>query len=293
MRLLEGKRLVITGVLTKHSIAYGVAEAAQHHGAEVVLTSFGRPRRLTERAARALPEPADVLELDITSDDDHAALQDELRARWGGIDGALHAVALAPPDAMVGGVVNTTSASLDTTFRVSVFSFQRLAQSLGPLMSGRPGGASLIGMDFAAQPLWPGYDWMGIAKTTLRDLTRYLACELGGHGIRCNLISSGPINTPASDGIPGWDMVAASFPRHAPLGWDLDDKSAVADTAVFLFSGLSRAISGEVLHVDGGVHALGGFSPVPAKRGKATFPERPGATPSDLSVHAVGEGIAQ
>jgi enoyl-[acyl-carrier protein] reductase I len=290
--LLAGKRLVITGVLTRESIAYSVAEAAQHQGAEIVLTSFGRARRITERAARRLPEPADVLELDVTSDEDLVALQGELRSRWGGVDGALHAVAFAPADAMVGGVVNATEPSLHTTFEVSVFSFQRLAQALGPLMSDRPSGASLIGMDFHAQPLWPGYDWMGIAKTALRDLTRYLACELGGHGIRCNLISSGPLSTVASGAIPNWRVIEEAFPHHAPLGWDLRDPTPVADAAAFLFSDLSRGITGESIHVDGGVHALGGFSPVPVKRGRAKFTTQPDGTRAESpDAYAVAEEI--
>lgn len=266
MTLLAGRRILVTGVLTEQSIAWSVAAAAQRQGAEVLLTSHGRCRRLTERAARRLPEAADVLELDVRREEDHHALREELRGRWGGVDGAVHAIAHAPADALAGGVVNAPAASLHETFAVSVFSFARLARTLGPLMAGRPAGASLVGLDFAAQPAWPGYDWMGIAKTALRDVSRYVACELGGHGVRCNLVASGPLRTPASDGIPGWADVQAAFPAHAPLGWDVDDPSPVADAVVFLLSGLARAVSGHVLHADGGIHATGGFTPLPGRR---------------------------
>jgi enoyl ACP reductase len=271
MTLLDGKRLLITGVLTDASIAWWVAAAAQREGAEVILTSYGRARRLTERAARSLPRQPDVLELDVTSDADLTTVTHQLRDRWGTLDGVLHAIASAPPDAMGGGVVNTPLASLQTTFEVSVFSLQRLARTLGPLMAGKASGTSIVGLDFTAQPGWPRYDWMGIAKTTLRDLTRYLACELGGHGIRCNLVSSGPVRTPASEAIPLWEEAQASFPEHAPLGWDADDPSPVADAAVFLFSDLARSISGETIYVDGGIHATGGITLLGRTRGSVAF----------------------
>lgn len=287
--LLEGKRVLVTGVLTSSSIAWAVADAAQREGAEVMLTSFGRGRRLTERAGRMLRRPADVLELDVTSEDDHAALHAALLERWGGVDCALHSIAFGPPDVCGGGVINASDESLHTAFEASVFSFQRLAQTLGPLMSG-PGYGSLVGLDMRAQPGWVGYDWMGIAKTALRDLTRYLACELGGHGIRCNLVSSGPLQTVASDAMPGWERVQASFPPNAPLGWDLADARPVADAVVFLFSDLARAVTGEVVHADGGIHALGGFSPIPgARRGRAQFNRLPGQEPAPFDPMAAVE----
>jgi meromycolic acid enoyl-[acyl-carrier-protein] reductase len=287
MTLLTGKRLLITGVLTRESIAYAVAEAAQHHGAEVILTSFGRTRRLTERAARRLPVVPDVLELDVTDDGHHVALRETIEARWGGLDGVLHAVAYGPPDAIDGCVLTTPVASLRTTFETTAFSYQRLARTLGPLLARGPGlpedrtgSASIVGLDFAAQPGWPGYDWMGIAKSTLREINRYLASELGPHGIRTNLVAAGPVRTVASGALPGWDRVQRSFPAYAPLGWDVDDTTPVADTVCFLLSSLSRAITGEILHVDGGIHALGGFSPIPwTRRAAAPLDGVPGGSP--------------
>lgn len=286
MTLLTGKRLLITGVLTRESIAYAVAEAAQHQGAEIVLTSFGRARRLTERAARRLPVVPDVLELDVNDEEHHVALRAEIERRWGGLDGVLHAVAYGPPDAIDGCVLNTSVESLRTTFETTAFSYQRLARTLGPLLArgeGHPdrlGTASMIGLDFDAQPGWPAYDWMGIAKSTLREINRYLASELGPHGIRTNLVAAGPLRTVASGALPGWDRVQQSFPAHAPLGWDVDDSTPIADTVCFLLSDWSRAITGEIVHVDGGIHALGGFSPIPwTRRAAAPMDGVPGGSP--------------
>jgi len=173
---LDGKRLLITGVLTKGSIAYTVAERAQQEGAQVVLTGFGRTRRMTERAALRLPETPDVLELDVNSPDDLAALTGELRDRWGGIDGALHAIAFAPGDALGGNFMSAPPESAELAFRTSAYSFKALAEALAPLMED---GGSLVGMDFDATKAWPIYDWMGVAKAALESVSRYLARDLG------------------------------------------------------------------------------------------------------------------
>jgi meromycolic acid enoyl-[acyl-carrier-protein] reductase len=250
--LLEGKRLLITGVLTRGSIAYSVAERAQQEGASIVLTGFGRTRRMTERAAARLPEPPDVLELDVNSPDDLAALASSL----GPIDGALHAIAFAPGDALGGNFMSAPPESAEIAFRTSAYSFKALAEVLAPLLS-KKGGGSLVGMDFDASVAWPVYDWMGVAKAALESVSRYLARDLGPSGVRVNLVSAGPIETPAAEGIPGFDKLAGLWGKQAPLGWDTGDPAAVADAVCFLFSDLSRAISGEILHVDGGFHAMG------------------------------------
>jgi meromycolic acid enoyl-[acyl-carrier-protein] reductase len=250
--LLEGKRLLITGVLTRGSIAYSVAERAQQEGASIVLTGFGRTRRMTERAAARLPEPPDVLELDVNSPDDLAALASSL----GPIDGALHAIAFAPGDALGGNFMSAPPESAEIAFRTSAYSFKALAEVLAPLLS-KKGGGSLVGMDFDASVAWPVYDWMGVAKAALESVSRYLARDLGPSGVRVNLVSAGPIETPAAEGIPGFDKLAGLWGKQAPLGWDTGDPAAVADSVCFLFSDLSRAISGEILHVDGGFHAMG------------------------------------
>ena len=252
--MLAGKRLLITGVLTKGSIAYSVAERAQQEGAEIVLTGFGRTRRMTERAAARLPDPPDVLELDVNSPDDFAALRSDLESRWGGVDGALHAIAFAPGDALGGKFMSAPAESAEVAFRTSAYSFKALAATVAPLMDG---GGSLVGMDFDAAVAWPVYDWMGVAKAALESVSRYLARDLGSDGVRVNLVSAGPVETPAAGGIPGFDDLASLWRQQAPLGWNTTDPAPVADAVLFLLSDLSRAVSGEILHVDGGFHAMG------------------------------------
>jgi meromycolic acid enoyl-[acyl-carrier protein] reductase len=250
---LERKRLLITGVLTHRSIAFAVAEQAQLAGAEVVLTGFGRSRRLTERAARRLPDPPDVLELDVNDQDDLVALCTTLDGRWGSLDGVLHAIAYAPEDALGGRFLETPPESAVQAFTTSAFSLKALAAALLPLLEE---GGSVVGLDFDASVAWPAYDWMGVSKASLEAVARYLARDLGSRGVRVNLVSAGPIETPAAGGIPGFDRLAAEWATRAPLGWDADDAMAVAQATCFLFSDWSRAISGEILHVDGGFHAM-------------------------------------
>lgn len=259
--ILEDKRIVVTGVVNRHSIAYAIAERAQREGAEVVLTSFGRMRRMTERAATRLPEPTEVLELDVNSDDDLAALTEELRARWGRVDGAVHAIAHAPADALGGNFLHAPRASAVQAFETSAYSLKALAAAVQPLMSPAngdgPSGGSIVGLDFDASIAWPAYDWMGVAKAALESVSRYLARDLGPQGVRVNLVSAGPLSTPAASGIPGFEDLADAWSEGAPLGWDRTDAAAVADAVLFLLSDLGRAISGEIVHADGGFHAVG------------------------------------
>ncbi len=252
--ILAGKRLLITGVITKDSIAFHAAEQAQRQGASVLLTSFGRVRRLTERAAQRLPEPVEVLELDVNAEADLAALTETLSDRWGGVDGVLHAIAFAPEDALGGRFMTTPADSASQAFQTSAFSLKALAAAVQPLMSP---GASIVGLDFDAAVAWPIYDWMGVAKAALESVSRYLARDLGPSGIRVNLVSAGPLGTVAARGIPGFESLAALWRAQAPLGWDVGDPGPVADAICFLFSDLARGISGEILHVDGGFHAIG------------------------------------
>jgi enoyl-[acyl-carrier protein] reductase I len=252
--ILEGKRLLITGVITRDSIAYHAAEQAQKEGAEVVLSSFGRVRRMTERAAQRLPQPCDVLELDVNKDEDLEALTESLRERWGGVDGALHAIAFAPQDALGGKFMTAPAESAGAAFQTSAFSFKALAAALQPLMSP---GSSLVGMDFDAAVAWPIYDWMGVAKAALESVARYLARDLGPEGVRVNLVSAGPLGTVAAQGIPGFEQLAELWRRQAPLGWDISDPIPVARAICWLLSDYSQGISGEIVHVDGGFHAVG------------------------------------
>jgi enoyl ACP reductase len=252
--ILAGKRLLITGVITKDSIAFHVAEQAQREGAQIVLTSFGRVRRLTERAATRLPEPVDVLELDVNRPEDLSAAADSLRERWGGLDGVVHAIAFAPEDAIGGRFLTAPPESAIEAFRTSAYSLKALAAALAPLMDG---GGSVVGLDFDASVAWPIYDWMGVAKAALESVSRYLARDLGPQGIRVNLVSAGPLGTVAARGIPGFERLAALWPQQAPLGWDIEDPGPVAGAILFLLSDYARAITGEILHVDGGFHAVG------------------------------------
>jgi enoyl ACP reductase len=257
--MLQGKRLLITGALTKDSIAFHAAELALNQGAEVILTSFGRARRLTERAARQLPVVPDVLELDVTDTAHFTALADALETRWGGVDGALHAIAFAPADALGGNFLTAPVASAQAAFHVSAVSLRDLAITLAPLMEE---GASIVGLDFDATVAWPVYDWMGVAKAALEATARYLARDLGPQGVRVNLVSAGPLETVAARGIPGFGDLAERWREQAPLGWDTDDPGPVAGAIAFLMSDFSRAITGQVLRVDGGYSAVG--APVPA-----------------------------
>jgi meromycolic acid enoyl-[acyl-carrier-protein] reductase len=252
--LLDGKRLLLTGVLTTDSLAFHAARLAQEEGASVVLTSFGRVRRITERAAKKLPDPPEVLELDVNSESDLATLTETLRERWGGVDGALHAIAFAPEDALGGKFMTAPAESAKQAFQTSAFSLKALAAALEPLMEP---GSSIVGLDFDASVAWPIYDWMGVAKAALESVTRYLARDLGPQGIRVNLVSAGPLGTVAARGIPGFEQLAELWRRQAPLGWDVGDPTPVARAICFLLSDYSQAISGEILHVDGGFHAVG------------------------------------
>jgi enoyl-[acyl-carrier protein] reductase I len=253
--MLEGKKLLITGVVTRDSIAFAVAERAQQLGAEVALTGFGRARRMTERAAKRLPVPTDVLELDVNSESDLLGVRKELAGRWGRVDGVLHAIAFAPADALGGDFLATSADSAVEAFRTSAYSLKALTEAVLPLMDER--GGSVVGLDFDGSVAWPVYDWMGVAKAALESVSRYLARDLGARGVRVNLISAGPIETLAAGGIPGFEALAANWRAGAPLGWNTADPTPVADAVCFLLSPLSRAISGEILHVDGGFHAMG------------------------------------
>ena len=253
---MKGRKLLITGVVNKHSIAWEVARQAQEAGAEVVLTGFGRARRMTERAAAQLPEPPDVLELDVNVPGDLDALVAALDERWGRLDGVLHAIAFAPADALGGGFMDTPVESAEMAFRTSAFSLKALTAALLPLLE-KGDYPGVVGLDFDATLAWPVYDWMGVAKAALESVSRYVARDVGPRGVRVNLVAAGPLDTLAAGGIPGFDGLADAWRRQAPLGWDTADCAPVAETVLFLLAPASRAITGEIIHVDGGFHAIG------------------------------------
>lgn len=253
--LLEGKRIVVTGVLTDDSIAFHAARVAQEQGAEIVLTGFGRAMRLTQRSANRLPIVPDVLELDINSEDDMAALVADLDNRWGAVDGALHAIAYAPNDALGGNFLNTPAESAATAFLTSAFSYKTLAVGLLPLMK-TAGGGSLVALDFDNSQAWPLYDWMGVAKAGLQAVTRYLARDLGPDDVRVNAVAAGPLGTVAAKSIPQFDLFEREWAVRSPLGWDVHDPTPVARMIAVLLSDWSMMTTGEIVHVDGGFHAI-------------------------------------
>jgi len=253
--LLEGKRLLVTGILTEASIAFSVARVAQEQGAEVVLTSFGRPMKLTQRAARRLPRPPDVLELDVTDPAHLSRLTADLGERWGGLDGVVHAIGFAPAVCLGGDFLQAGWDDVATAVHVSAYSLKALAEAALPLM--KEHGGSIVGLDFDARQAWPGYDWMGVAKAALESTSRYLARDLGPAGIRVNLVAAGPIRTVAARSIPGFSTFEDAWSTRAPLGWDVADAEPVARACVALLSDWFPATTGEIVHVDGGYHAMG------------------------------------
>jgi enoyl-[acyl-carrier protein] reductase I len=254
MGLLDGKRLLITGVITDASIAFTVARIAQEEGAQVVLTGFGR-MSLVERVARKLPEPPPVIELDVANTEHLETLADRVREHVDGLDGVLHAIAFAPASCLGDGFLDTEWQDVSTAVQVSAFSLKSLAVATLPLFG--DDGGSIVGLDFDARVAWPAYNWMGVAKAGLESTTRYLARELGPRKIRVNLIAAGPIRTMAAKSIPGFAAFEDAWNGRAPLGWNNEDATAVARSTLALLSDWLPATTGEMIHVDGGFHAMG------------------------------------
>jgi enoyl-[acyl-carrier protein] reductase I len=254
MDLLKDKRLVVTGVLTESSIAFAVARIAQEEGARVVLTSMPRTVRLTQRIAKRLPAEATVLPLDVSSADDLAALPALVDGELGGVDGVLHAIGFAPAAAIGGNFLAASWEDVSTAVHVSTYSLVSLTRALRPLLSNP---ASVVGLDFDATVAWPAYDWMGVAKAGLESATRYLAKELGPDGVRVNLVAAGPLRTTAARAIDGFDGFEEVWAGRAPLGWDVRDTEPTAKACAALLSDWFPATTGEIVHVDGGVHAVG------------------------------------
>lgn len=262
--LLEGKRVLVTGVLTPASLPFAAARQAQLEGADVVLTSFGRARRLTERTAARLSPAPPVLELDVADDAHFRALAEELGARDWLPDGIVHGVAFAPADALGGAFLTTPWESVATALRVSAYSLQQLVVSLEQLLPET--GCSVVTLDFDARQAWPAYDWMGVAKAALESVVRYLAQYLGPRRVRVNAVSAGPVYTTSAKGIPGFSAMPEVFSRQAPLGWDARDPAPIGKAVVALLSDYFPATTGEIVHVDGGYHAVGA-APMPPAEG--------------------------
>ena len=254
MGILAGKSILVTGVLTDSSIAFHVAKIAQQEGARVVLTGFGR-MSLVERIARRLPDPPPVLELDVTDTGQLDSLAARVSAHTSRLDGVVHGVAFAPQSALGGNFLNTRWEDVATAIQVSAYSLKALAIAALPLMGS---GGAIVGLDFDASVAWPAYDWMGVAKAGLESCARYLARDLGPRGIRVNLVAAGPLRTMAAKSIPGFAEFEGLWPDRAPLGWDITDPQPAARACVALLSDWFPATTGEIVHADGGVHAVGG-----------------------------------
>jgi enoyl-[acyl-carrier protein] reductase I len=251
--LLDGKRLLITGVITDSSIAFHAARVAQEQGAQVVLTGFGR-MSLVERIAKRLPEPAPVIELDVSNAEQLATLADKVREHTDGIDGVLHSIAFGPPSTLGAPFMDAPWEDVATALQVSAFSFKSLSEALLPLMSA---GGSIVGMTFDARTAWPAYNWMGVAKAALESVNRYLARDLGAQGIRVNVVAAGPVRTIAAKSIPGFENLDDAWSARAPLGWDPTDATPVAKTICALLSDWLPSTTGSMVWVDGGLHATG------------------------------------
>lgn len=256
MALLEGKRILVTGVLTDDSIAYRIAELAQREGADIILTGAGRGLSLTKRVARHLPSPPEVMELDVTTPAHVDQVRDELYRRWGGLDGLVHSIAFAPQSCIGGKFLEAPWDDVKVALEVSAYSLKLLATGFLGLMQAA-GAGSVVGLDFDAAVAWPGYDWMGVCKAALESTARYLARDLGPHRVRVNLVSAGPLRTVAAKAIPGIERFEGAWAARAPLGWDMTDTEPAAKACIALLSDLFPATTAEIVHVDGGYHAVG------------------------------------
>ena len=254
MGILDGKRLLITGVLTDASLAFAVARLAQEEGAEIVLTGAGRGMRLTERTARKLPREAEVREFDVTSAEQADNLREHLSSTWGRVDGALHAIGFAPEICLGEDFMAAEWPDVAVAMEISAYSLKTVAEVVAPLMTD---GGSIVGLDFDARFAWPAYNWMGVAKAALESTSRYLARALGPDGVRVNMVAAGPIRTMAAKSIPGFSEFEDAWSNRAPLGWDVNDGEPVARACVALLSDWFPSTTGEMVHVDGGYHAIG------------------------------------
>ncbi|MEN9854464.1 MAG: enoyl-ACP reductase FabI [Actinomycetota bacterium] len=254
MGILEGKKILVTGVLTEASIAFSAARLAQEQGAEVLLSSFGRMLPITQKISQRLPKTAEVIELDAASDEDLAALAGRVKETIGSLDGIVHAIAFAPQTALGGNFLETEWSDVATAVQVSAYSLKSITMSAHSVLNNP---SSVVGLTFDASVSWPVYDWMGVAKAAFESTSRYLARYLGKDGIRVNLVSAGPLRTTAAKGIPGFATMEELWTDRAPLGWDLSNTEPAAKALVALLSDWFPATSGEIIHVDGGLHSTG------------------------------------
>jgi enoyl-[acyl-carrier protein] reductase I len=266
MGFLADKKILITGVLSKHSIAYGVAKACHREGAELAFSYQndrfeGRVRKFAVEFGSQL-----VLPCDVASDDDITGMFDKLGSAWGGLDGILHSIAYAPAEAIEGDFLEGISReAFRIAHEISAYSYPALAKAARPLMRGR--NASLVALSYlGAERTMPNYNTMGLAKASLEAATRYLAFCLGPEGIRANAVSAGPIKTLAASGIGSFSKLLAYNAHNAPSRRNVTIDE-VGNAVAFLLSDLASGINGEIIYVDGGMHstALGNPEPMGAQ----------------------------
>ncbi|GHJ07391.1 enoyl-[acyl-carrier-protein] reductase [NADH] [Micromonospora humidisoli] len=279
MLSLDKRTYLVTGVLNNESIAWHVAAALQREGCEVILTSYGRVGRITRRVAELLPSRPEVLDLDVMSDASVEELAERIGSRWGQLDGVLHSIAAAPPDALGAGFVTAAAGGVLDGFRASAYSFQQLTTALSPLLSQAPGGGAVVGLTVDSTRALPGYGWMGVYKSALEAVCRYLAMHLGPTGIRVNLVAAGPVETVSARGVRTFSALADQYEQWAPLGWDRADPARVVGAVLFLLSDLSRYTTGQVVHADGGMHAVFGGVPAPVPAATPGPAAEPGPGP--------------
>ncbi|MGC2485014.1 MAG: enoyl-ACP reductase FabI [Acidimicrobiales bacterium] len=259
MALLSDNRILITGVLTDDSLAYGIARRALEEGATIALSGFGRGLSITRRTAKKLGDVGEIIELDVMDPGQVESAAEEVSARFGRLDGLVHAIGYAPPSCLGSGMFVAPFSDVSIAMHASTYSLAALVGAFRPLLqkSEANGGASVVALDFDGSRAYPTYDWMGVMKAGLESLGRYLAKEVGPDRIRVNMLAAGPVRTMAAKSIPGFEIFEETWDERAPLGWDVHDASAVADTAVALLSPLLRATTASIIHVDGGAHAMG------------------------------------
>ena len=253
--ILKNKNILITGILTDKSIAYVSAQVAIENGANIIATGFGKGLRITERAVKRLSEEIKVLPMDIENIDEVKNTVNQIEKEFGRLDGVLHAIAFSPTEAMGGNFLNTSVEDAVKSFEVSAFSLKTLSSAVMPILNPK---ASIVALDFDNSQAWPGYDWQGVAKSSLQSIVRYLSYYLGKDGVRVNAVASGPLSTTAAKNIPGFSAMNEEWNNRAPLGWDVTNPTPVAKVVNFLLSDFSEAVTGEIIHADGGVHAIGG-----------------------------------
>ncbi len=253
MGLLDGKTILVSGVFTETSIAFRAAEVAQEEGATVILTAFGRRRRITETVARRLPVTPALVEFDATVAEDVDLMHGQVAELTDQVHGVVHCISASLPSVVGEHFPTATWEDVSHSFQVSAYSYQALVRGVDTLLVD---GASVVGCTLDASVAWPVYGWAGVAKAAYESTNQYLAHHYGPRGIRCNLIAAGPVESFTMKAIEGTDAVDGMWGTRAPLGWDSTDSRPIARSITALLSDWLPATTGSIIHADGGFHAV-------------------------------------